>query len=424
MRRKLQASLYLRDVLWQASGNSAAQILGIAAMPLLTRLYAPSDFAALTLFSQVVAGLTILMTLRYEYLVMLPVNQQESERVLSVAIRLGAVHIIWLTPLLTILPSYWPWLQSQRQISDWLWLAPISAFAVSLAIGLQQMVQRRGDFRASATSELVGRCAYIFSALAGALVLPNVVGLMTSTLANAFGKFSYLLRAANNLALSSLLTNTNSISKSTHKLAWSTSTSNLVALVSGLAPMVFIADNYGANALGQYGLVVATLYLPTTLLGQAIGQVYYQRACSLHSEGMSLSHLLVETSHNLIRVGIPLYAVIALFSPLAYPIVFGAQWESAGEMAQWLSIAAAAGFISTPLDRTSIVVNAWWYLMTWHSLRATTTCATLLLVAHQNMDIQACVASLSIQMATLYICDLLASHWFTKRSSATRLNQC
>lgn len=424
LRCKLDSSQYLRDVLWQASGNTAAQVLGIAAMPVLTRLYAPSDFAALNLFSQVVAGLAILMTLRFEYLVMLPADQYESDRVLGLTIRLGAMHVIWLTPLLAVLPAHWPWLQSQGTIVHWLWLAPVSAWALSFAVGLQQAIQRRGDFRMSATSEFFGRCAYVICTLLGALALPSLVGLMISTLANASGKLAWLLRVGGILTRSMWQSNRTPITKSIRRMAWSTSASNLIALVSGFAPMIFIADHYGASALGQYGLVVSTLSLPATLLSQAIGQVYYQRACQLHREGGAFTILLIETSRNLSKVGLPLYTFIALISPLAYPFVFGAGWDVAGEMARWLCIAAAAGFISTPLDRTSIVVNVWWYLMCWHSIRALATCFVLLGVAHFDVGLQGCVAALSIQMALIYLADYFASYWFAHRGSIRGTTQC
>lgn len=417
VRRTLGASQYLRDVLWQASGNTAAQLMGIAIMPVLTRLYAPSDFAALNLFTQLVAGLAILLTLRFEYLVMLPADQRESDRVLVLTFLLGAVHVVWLTPLLAVLPSHWPWLQRQGTIVDWLWLAPVSAWALSLAVGLQQAVQRRGDFRNSATSEFFGRCAYLVCTLLGALVLPSIVGFMVSILANASGKLAWLLRVGGIHARSMWQSNGTSIAKSIRRMAWSTSASNLIALASGIAPMIFIADRYGASALGQYGLVVSTLYLPATLLGQAIGQAYYQRACHLHREGSAFNTLLVETSRNLVKVGLPLYAVIALIAPLAYPFVFGADWDVAGEMARWLCISAAAAFISTPLDRTSIVVNAWWYLMCWHSIRALVTCFVLLGVAHFDIGLLGCVAALSMQVTLMYLADYLASYWFAYRDA-------
>lgn len=416
LRRKLDSSQYFRDVLLQALGNSASQVLGIAAMPLLTRLYSPSDFAVLHLFTHLVSGLAILLTLRFEYLVMLPAEQRESDCVLRLTFLLGGIQVLWLTPLLWILPDQWVWLRSQGAIADWVWLAPISAWALSLAVAFQQVVQRRGNFRSSATSEFVGRSGYVAFAMVGALALPNLIGLMTSTLANATLKLLWLIRGGSDFARIWIQPNFPTITKSIRRMAVSTSISNLIALFSGIAPMIYIADRYGANALGQYGLVVSTLYLPSVMIGQAIGQVYYQRACLLQANGKTFADMLIITSHNLAKVGIPLYVLIAMISSWAYPIVFGNDWSTAGEMARWLCIAALASFLSTPLDRTSIIVGAWWYLSAWHALRAALTAACLISATIYNLTLQTFIILLSLQNAFAYIIDWTMSYVFSSRS--------
>ena len=418
LRARFPITHYVRDILVVASGNSAAQMLGIVAMPLLTRLYTPSDFAALTLLTQVVAGLAILQTLRFEYLVMLPAEEREAEALLRLTFRLGVLHVMWLTPLLAWLPTNWTWLSDQGLIAEWLWLAPITALSVSISLGLQQAVQRKENFRASAASEFAGRTAYVSCALIGALALPNITGLMLSPFANSSVKLAWLLGLNRGFIRPFLQSSVVSISKSIRRLALWTSASNLISLFSGLAPMVFIADQYGANALGQYGLVLSTLYLPSTLLGQAIGQVFYQRASRLHVDGSSFSNLLVKTTGHLVKIGVPLYCLVSLIAPIAYPWVFGADWASSGEMARWLCIAAFAGFLSTPLDRSSLIVGAWWYLSSWHFLRAVMTAACLILSSSQNLSLISCVILLALQNTLIYVIDWVASYLFAKKLPA------
>lgn len=390
-------------------------------MPVLTRLYAPEHFAALNLFTQVIAGLAILLTLRFEYLVMLPAEQSEAFSILRFIFRLGAAQVIWLMPVLALLPSYWPWLRSQGTISDWLWLAPISAWFLSLSIGGQQLVQREGNFRISAASEFAGRSAYVAASMLGVLALPNIFGLMVSTLASAVVKLAWLKRATNSLQHMLFKTENVSIAPSIRRMAISTSASNLIALISTMAPMVFISDHYGASALGQYGLVVSTLFLPSTLLGQAIGQVYYQRACQSQSKGADFTGLLVSMSTQLAKIGVPLYGLIAFMAPIAYPLAFGADWANSGDMARWLCIAAVAGFISTPLDKTSLIVGAWWYLTAWHSLRAALTASVLAAASVFDLPLQTCIALLALQTAFTYAIDWVASYIFAMRPRIEKL---
>ena len=70
VKQRLSQSPYWKDIIWQASGNSLAQGIGILSMPILTRIYTPNDFAILNIFIQVVAFMSI-MTLRYEYFIII-----------------------------------------------------------------------------------------------------------------------------------------------------------------------------------------------------------------------------------------------------------------------------------------------------------------------------------------------------------------
>ena len=402
-------------MLLQASGNTAAQALGIAAMPLLTRLYAPSDFAALNLFSQAVAMLTIMLTARFEYLVMLPKDDAAARAVFRLVVATGgSMAAVW-TALLVWMPWGSGWLATQGALGDWLWLAPVSAWAVSVSVALQQRVQRAGDFRSTASSEFASRCAYVATCLLGALALPNVIGLMAATFAAAAAKAQWLLsRLRRSHAPAESVTG---VPRGLMRLAAGTSVSAAITIATGMVTMVFIADVYGSNSLGQYGLVASTLYLPTTLLGQAIGQVYYQRASALHANGQPFVPTLVATSRKLAVVSAVLFSAVAFASPWAYPFVFGQAWREAGELARWLSLAAAVGFVSTPIDRTSLIVNAWWYQTAWHLARTATTVLVLAYVTWATLPLISCVALLSIQTAVLYGLDWLASWWLAARDS-------
>jgi teichuronic acid exporter len=402
-------------VLWQASGSTAAQVLGVAAMPVLTRIYSPSDFAALTLFSQLVMGLAIVMTLRLEYLVMLPATSDEAWSVLRMTGLLGLGHVLVLTPVLYLAPLHWEWVAHQGTISTWLWLLPATAGVVSLAVAFQQIVQRGGDFKSSGLSEFLGRLAYVGCGLFGALALPSIVGLMASTIGNGLVKLAWLMRTAGRRNLAWLEGTRAPISSAIRRLALSTSVSNLISIFSGLAPMVYIGSTYGEAALGQYGLVVSTLYLPSTLLGQSIGQVYYQRASHIHATHQPFSSLLLATTKSLVIIGVPVYTLIALLAPAAYPLIFGANWSDAGSIARFLAFAALASFISTPLDKTSLIVRAWWYLTTWHAVRAAGTLIGLWYASAQQLAFEQCVLLIAAVSATCYLADWGASFGFTSR---------
>lgn len=415
LRQRLTSSAYRRDVFLQSAGNSLAQLIGILAMPLITRIYGPDHFAAFNLFKELVAGAAILMTLRLEYLVMLPLARERADDLVRVVARLATVHLLVFTPVLYMVAGWTAMPPALQPVSGWLWAVPLTALALSWSVAWQQRIQRLGDFGASAASEVAGRTSYVASCLVGGLALPSGAGLMLSLGAGAFGKSLWLMRTKSSSPMDGWGPPREPVDPAINRLAVSTSVSQLISLCGSAMPMLYIADAYGTSALGQYALVISTLYLPSSVVGTAIGQVFYQRAAQSHGEGRDFFPLYWTTSTNALRIAVPLFAFVALLSPTAYPIVFGSDWVQAGEVARIMALAAAIGFVSTALDKSSLVVNAWWYLTAWHLLRSVMVLVTILVARRLGLDFESFVTWLAVASAAAYAIDWMFSGLFSKR---------
>src|SRR5690606_4627856 len=83
--------------------------------------------------------------------------------------------------------------------------------------------------------------------------------------------------------------------------------SNTILTFSGLLPILFISKQYGATSLGQFSLVMATIFLPSGLVGAAVGNVFYQRSANLWNTGsyIELKNLWQDTLIKLIFFAIP-----------------------------------------------------------------------------------------------------------------------
>ena len=112
-------------------------------------------------------------------------------------------------------------------------------------------------------------------------------------------------------------------------------------------------------------------------------------------------------------IGIPVYGLVALVSGYAYPFVFGAQWHLAGEFATWMAVAALASFVSSPMDRTCLVVGAGSYLLLWSLLRAVSSIFVVWLAWTQGFEASSFIMVLSVQMFLLYAIDFYMSHRFS-----------
>lgn len=395
-----------------------AQVIGVMAMPVLTRLYSPADFALQNLFLQVMGFAVVLLTWRYEYFVQLPKEDIDSVGLLGLVLGLGIVGCAVATPLVWVFEDILANWMGVPTLKTWLVFVPLTATLISFSIAIQHLTQRQGQYRHSSLSELANKGSYVGIALAGYWILPAPTGLMMSTAVGAIGKIMWLSRQwthrqgieipnpINFLPLDDKkIGHLLRIARRYLRLSGSMVVSHLMLSCTAIIPSLFIARVYGNESLGQFALVASTIYLPAGLIGGAIGQVYYQRAAESWSTGKSFNDLWCATAKRLIFVGIPIYTILAIFSPWIYPFIFGAMWVEAGRYASLMSIGAFFSFATSPLDRGCLVVDAWWYVVGWHMTRAVTTGVVAWLAWKFGWDIFQFLFALVLQMSLMYLID-------------------
>jgi len=402
------ANSYWRHVFLLASGNGLAQIVGIAGIPILTRLYSPEVFALQSIFVQVVAFLAALVMLRFEYLVPLLRTKYEFLALAKWAWKIGPLMVLVFSLLIFIVDMYGISGYLKLDSIFFLYFAPITAFFISLSLMYQFEAQRLNDFGGSAKSEVVSKIFYVASGVVFFAVMP-VLGLLLTTLFGAIGRIlslkSYFLDLIRHGKTSGKIDNL-LIDYRTRSIGLVVS--NTILTASSLLPLIFISSQYGSNVAGQFALVLATVFLPSGLLGAAIGNVFYQRAAALWNDGelKLLKSLWRETLVKLVIIALPVYGIIYFMAELIYPLVFGQQWQQAGEFAKILTLSAFFSFISGPLDRLSLVLGFGRYLPFIHLLRLVLISLVVYFISNGNYGEYVFVICFSWAMSALYITDV------------------
>ncbi|MFT4605549.1 MAG: lipopolysaccharide exporter, partial [Rhodothermales bacterium] len=135
--------------------------------------------------------------------------------------------------------------------------------------------------------------------------------------------------------------------------------SSPAALVSALAtrlPALVLLGVFGSEFLGWFGQAFNLLFVPLSLVGTAVGQVFFVEAAearrrgSLHDETASIHALLASCAV------VPLAGICAA-APEVFGFVFGAEWRTAGEYAIYLAPWIALSAIGSPLTRVFDVLE-------------------------------------------------------------------
>ena len=420
-------SSYWRDISWVASGTVIAQAISLLSMPLLTRLYDPAAFASLSIFTQLAALAAVVLTLRFEYALPLPRRRLDAVALLWLVVALGAAGALLWTGVAALLAPQLAGMLSSESALLWL-LAPLTGMLISLAVATQYFAQRQLNYRRIGIAEVGNKVVYLLTALLGLWLLPSPAGLLLAVGAGALGK-TLLLASPDSLerwrgrrrrarAWARLLLRNAARYRG---LSASMVGSHLMLTLTGLIPSLYVAQAFGADTLGQMALVISTTYLPSALIGAAVGQVYFQRAAQRWAQGQDFAELWRITARKLALIGLPIYAGLALVAPWVYPIVFGAQWQLAGQFASIMSLSAYLSFLTTPLDRSCIVAGAWRYIPLWHFGRLASTVAVVALSRWLDWSATTFIIALTLQMSLLYLIDFFAERAFASmRNSGAR----
>jgi len=408
------ASKYWKDVAWLAFGTTLSQVMVFATLPLISRLFGPAQFALQHLFSQTAGFLTIVATLRFEYFVQLPGRHRDGTRILQLVALMGGCGLILLTPPAWLFrESISRWL-GDAALAPWILLLPVTAAVISMGVAMQGEAQRHGQFRRSGQAEVFAKGIYIFGVLAGWLVLPGAGGLMLGFLGGYLGKMAWLWRESSLKHCQGLRPILHQ-GRKYFRLAGSLAGSSGLYSATVVIPVLFISHVYGTDRLGQYSLAFMSVSLPSTFLGAAIGGVFYQRAAERWAQGSQFLDIWWSTAKKLLIIGAPLHILAILILPDLFPWLFGTVWRPAGKYAAILAVGAFFNFISSPMDKSSLVVRIWWYIPLWHAMRTAATGIVAGLAMHLHWDLDRFVLVLTIQQGLLYLVDLVSGWHFASR---------
>jgi O-antigen/teichoic acid export membrane protein len=125
--------------------------------------------------------------------------------------------------------------------------------------------------------------------------------------------------------------------------------SALMNAVSWQLPALLLSRFFSAAVVGHYALGFRTLQLPMSLVGTAIGQVFFQRAAAAKRE-RRLSGLVEKAFGQLAKLGLFPLLMLSLVGRELFVLVFGPDWAEAGVFAQLLAPWIFCWFISSPLS--------------------------------------------------------------------------
>lgn len=367
IRERICREGFLRNVLILTGGTVFAQGLAALALPLLTRLYTPSDFSLLAVYVSVVTIITVISCLRYNLAISLPDDDRTAFSLLILSILSSLIVSSALALAVFVFPSVVVNSLGQPALISYLWMIPVGVLFASFYNALQYWSARKKRF-VEISKTRVSR------ALGGVGAQLGAVGIVSGPFGLLFGHMLYSGLGVLKLSRSILSNDRESLGglryDEVKRSARSYKNFPLFSVPEALfntagshVPVLIIAATAVNAEAGYLMLAMKVMGLPMGLIGSSVAQVYLAEAPARMRSG-ELTAFTRLTMFSLLKTGGPPLVLLGAAAPFLFGPVFGDQWSMAGSVVAWLTPLFILQFIASPvsvvLHVTGKVLDAMW----------------------------------------------------------------
>lgn len=371
----------LRHVTLIAGGTLVAQGLTVASMPVLSRIYSPADFGILAVFTSTIAILNELSGFRYHYAIPLPKEERYANALVALSLVLQLIFVFLLSITVFFFGDLILGKLSITELAPYSWLVPFGLLGIGTYIVLTQWAIREKLFSAIGKTKITqcvsGAAAKILLGILG--FRPS--GLLLGTVISQAGGIGTLIRPIREKKKGASLPKIEEMRRVLlryRKFPLFSMWGGLLNTLSAHIMPVLLVAFYDARTAGLYGMAQQILQIPLIFLGQAVGQVFLQRASQARFTGR-LSQVSLETFSLLIRTGSVAVLALGFFSPWLFAFGLGERWREAGEISRMLALYLSVNFTYSPLSRLFSIMDMQEFYLLAEILRLTTLALPLFL---------------------------------------------
>jgi teichuronic acid exporter len=348
---------FIKSVAVLMTGTMAAQMLGYVFAPIITRYYSPEESGELDLFIQMVALGAAFATARYELTLPVAKAHVHSFRLYHIAIRITV-----LVTIISFLILLYPVFTNGASV-DYLFygLVPVALLlTASSNMGTYWAIRMKlfssisfTKVATSISSNLVKVGLGIIGWGYMGLILGNIAGLI-------FGNIWFVrnfFRGQKEFKIRSRSPRNFVLAKQYIEFPKVNLPHVVLDLGKGLLVAVFIMHFYGKGAFGLYGLSFRMLLMPIMLMGQSIGQVFFQKCSEKFNAKEAITPFIRKTMLTLFLLSIVPFTLIFFFGSDIFAFVFSEDWREAGIYSEIMAPWFVMIFVVSPVSSLPLIIN-------------------------------------------------------------------
>ena len=349
----------VRNISLATIGTAVSQGILVAVLPLLTRLYEPSDFALLAIYTSLIGLFVVVACGRFDLAIPLPESESDGLSLLILSLLIAAVFSLLLALI------YWVWgeslltIFSLTEFQPYAWLVPLGIFLAACNLCLEYWFARTKQFGFLAKTKIARAAAGAGSQVGIGFVsrwpAGLIIGQMVFSGVGALVQGTRLWLSHGAAIQQQSIATLKRVAREYSRFPLMSGPEAIFNKIGVHVPILIIAATEGAEA-GFLMIAMRIMAVPVSLLGVSVQQVYLSEAPQRHRDG-NLRAFTLRMQGALHKIGTLPLLLLGVAAPFLAVPVFGADWERLGWVVLWLTPSYILQFVVSPISASLHVVN-------------------------------------------------------------------
>ncbi len=342
------------NVLTLMTGTTISQAIPIAISPILTRLYTPQDFGLLAVYLAIAVLIGSIAGGRYELAIMLPEKDIDAFNIMVLSIIISICISLITFLVVYIFNGQITALLGNKELAYWLYFIPFTVLATGIYQSFNYWSNRKKHFKRLAASRIVqsgttasSHLAFGFGGLGSTgLIVGQMLGQTVAVAVLGRLIWKQDKNKCNQINMSKMYL----LAKKYVKFPKFDLAATFINVFSHQIIHILFNIFFGAVIAGFYYLTQKLMGLPISLIAQAIGDVFKQKASEDFKKVKNAKRIYISTFKKLFILALIPSLILYFFSVKIFTFVFGSDWVMTGEFVKMMIPMFFLKFIASPLS--------------------------------------------------------------------------
>jgi O-antigen/teichoic acid export membrane protein len=335
LRDSLLSGESFRGILAIMAGAGGAQAVVIAAQPILTRIYSPSDFGVFGVAGALFSIITVVACLRYEYAIPLAPDSTTAANIVALCLIATMITSLLAMGILFVAAPLFISATASTDLSPYGELLAISVIGAGFLQSFTGLATRMKAYSAIALNRLVVGVGTVVIQIGLGTLGWTATGLLAGVAGGEIAgsvRYAWAARRNHNGA-HRLVTRTGIVAAAKRYRRFPTlaAPSAFLNAIGIQLPLLLFVGIYGAAAGGLFALAQRVIGLPLVLIAIPAGHTYHaESARAVRESPLQVRDVYIRTTRTLALVMIGPTILAAILSPILFGTIFGEEWATAG----------------------------------------------------------------------------------------------